>query len=104
MNERRTNKDVATLVFNELYRDGPYRVCNLARKIGLKPSTVSSFLRRHQLAGYTHTTITCCGTWRLTFAPATSRGPQAMNEASQGLTILCVSFALIFALLALAAE
>jgi len=45
--------DAARLIYDELLRSGHSRVCDLARKVGLKPSTVSSFLRRMQLVGTT---------------------------------------------------
>jgi Mn-dependent DtxR family transcriptional regulator len=47
----RTTKDVATLIYSALEKDGPFRSCNLARRVGLKQSTVRSFLTRMEKVG-----------------------------------------------------
>jgi DNA-binding IclR family transcriptional regulator len=47
----RTTRDVASIIYAELHARGPRRACNLARKVGLKQSTVRGFLYRMEKVG-----------------------------------------------------
>lgn len=47
----RTTIDVATVIYGDLLARGPQRPCNIARRVGLKASTVRSFLCRMEKVG-----------------------------------------------------